>query len=53
MAPTHTIPLLPGSRAIRAADPNILPTDPKTDQRGLPRRAADGSADIGAFQRTL
>ncbi len=50
---TQTIPLLPDSPAIRAANPNILGTDPTTDQRGLPRRAADGSADIGAFQLNL
>ncbi|MBR8836074.1 MAG: hypothetical protein DSM106950_19130 [Stigonema ocellatum SAG 48.90 = DSM 106950] len=47
---TQTIALLPGSPAISAADPIVLDTDPTTDQRGLPRRAADGSADIGAFQ---
>ena len=50
---TQTIALLPGSLAIGAADPIILDTDPLTDQRGLPRRAADDNADIGAFQFTL
>ena len=44
--PTQTIALLPDSPAIDAADPTVL----DTDQRGLPRRAADGSADIGAFE---
>ncbi|MDF5730999.1 MAG: choice-of-anchor Q domain-containing protein [Rhizonema sp. PD38] len=48
--PTQTIPLLTDSSAIGAADPIILDSDPITDQRGFPRRAADGSADIGAFQ---
>ncbi|MBR8840876.1 MAG: hypothetical protein DSM106950_44690 [Stigonema ocellatum SAG 48.90 = DSM 106950] len=48
--PTQTIALLPDSPAIGAADPIILDTDPITDQRGLPRRAADGSADIGAYE---
>ena len=48
--PTRTIGLLRDSPAIGAADPIILDSDPTTDQRGLPRRAADGSADIGAFQ---
>ncbi|MDF5731940.1 MAG: choice-of-anchor Q domain-containing protein [Rhizonema sp. PD38] len=48
--PTQTIALLTDSPAIGAADPIILDSDPTTDQRGLPRRAADGSADIGAFQ---
>ncbi len=47
---TQTIALLRDSPAIGAADPIILDSDPTTDQRGLPRRAADGSADIGAFQ---
>ncbi|MBR8836075.1 MAG: right-handed parallel beta-helix repeat-containing protein [Stigonema ocellatum SAG 48.90 = DSM 106950] len=47
---TQTIALLPDSPAIGAANPIVLSTDPTTDQRGLPRRAADGSADIGAFQ---
>ncbi|MBR8840831.1 MAG: right-handed parallel beta-helix repeat-containing protein [Stigonema ocellatum SAG 48.90 = DSM 106950] len=48
--PTQTIALLPDSPAIGAADPTILDTDPTTDQRGLPRRAALGSADIGAYE---
>ncbi|WP_293354559.1 MULTISPECIES: right-handed parallel beta-helix repeat-containing protein [unclassified Microcoleus] len=50
--PTQTMRLLPNSPAIRAGDPKKLPTDPETDQRGKPRRAVDGSADIGAFQLT-
>ena len=45
---TQTISLLPDSPAIDAGDPTVLDTDPTTDQRGMPRRAADGSADIGA-----
>ncbi|MBR8840804.1 MAG: right-handed parallel beta-helix repeat-containing protein [Stigonema ocellatum SAG 48.90 = DSM 106950] len=48
--PTQTIALLPDSPAIGAADPIVLSTDPITDQRGLPRRAADSSADIGAYE---
>ncbi|MBR8838134.1 MAG: hypothetical protein DSM106950_30070 [Stigonema ocellatum SAG 48.90 = DSM 106950] len=48
--PTQTIALLPDSPAILSADPTILDTDPITDQRGLPRRAADSSADIGAYE---
>ncbi|MBR8840298.1 MAG: hypothetical protein DSM106950_41485 [Stigonema ocellatum SAG 48.90 = DSM 106950] len=48
--PTQTIALFPDSPAIGAADPIILDTDPITDQRGLPRRAADGRADIGAYE---
>ncbi|MBR8835886.1 MAG: hypothetical protein DSM106950_18165 [Stigonema ocellatum SAG 48.90 = DSM 106950] len=48
--PTQTIALLPDSPAIGAGDPTILPTDPTTDQRGLPRRASDGRTDIGAFE---
>ena len=47
---TQTIALLPDSPAIDAGDPTVLDTDPTTDQRGMPRRAADGSADIGAFE---
>ncbi len=48
--PTQTFALLPDSPAIGAGDPTVLDTDPTTDQRGLPRRAADGTADIGAFE---
>ena len=47
---TQTIALLPDSPAIGAGDPTVLDTDPTTDQRGLPRRALDGSTDIGAFE---
>ncbi len=47
---TQTIALLPDSPAIGAGDPTVLDTDPTIDQRGLPRRASDGSADIGAFE---
>ena len=47
---TQTFALLPDSPAIGAGDPTVLDTDPTTDQRGFPRRAADGSADIGAFE---
>ena len=47
---TQTIALLPDSPAIGAGDPTVLDTDPTTDQRGLPRRAADGTTDIGAFE---
>ncbi|MBR8833842.1 MAG: hypothetical protein DSM106950_07315 [Stigonema ocellatum SAG 48.90 = DSM 106950] len=50
---TQTIALLPDSPAIGAADPIVLDTDPITDQRGLPRRAADSSADIGAYELSL
>ena len=46
---TQTIALLPDSPAIDAGDPNILDTDPTTDQRGLPR-VVNGRADIGAFE---
>ena len=48
--PTQTIALLPDSPAIGAADPTVLDTDPITDQRGLPRHASNGRADIGAFE---
>ena len=48
--PTQTIALRPDSPAIDAGDPTVLDTDPTTDERGMPRRAADGSADIGAFE---
>ncbi|GAB1545115.1 hypothetical protein NUACC21_77910 [Scytonema sp. NUACC21] len=34
---TQTIALLPDSPAIDAGDPNLVETDPKTDQRGFPR----------------
>ena len=47
---TKTLALLPDSPAIGAADPTVLDTDPTIDQRGLPRRASDGSADIGAYE---
>ena len=47
---TKTLALLPDSPAIGAADPTVLDTDPTNDQRGLPRRATDGSADIGAYE---
>ena len=47
---TKTIALLPDSPAIDAGDPTVLDTDPTTDQRGFPRRALDGSTDIGAFE---
>lgn len=44
--PTQTIPLLPGSPAIDAADPaQCLPTD----QRGSPRPSGPG-CDVGAFE---
>ncbi len=47
---TQNFALLPDSPAIDAADPTVLSTDPTTDQRGFPRRAADGRTDIGAYQ---
>ncbi len=47
--PTQTIALLKNSPAINAGDPTVLPTDPKTDQRGK-RRVRGGRADIGAFE---
>ncbi len=48
---TQTIALLPDSPAINAGDPTMLPTDPKTDQRGNPR--VSGGTDIGAFEFSL
>lgn len=55
--PTETIPLLSGSPAIDAGDPNGC-TDGqghllKTDQRGAPRpdREDAGGCDMGAFER--
>jgi hypothetical protein len=44
--PTQTIPLLPGSPAIDAADDSAAPP---TDQRGFPRPFG-GHSDIGAFE---
>ena len=52
--PTWTMPLLPGSPAIDAGDPNIV-DPPATDQRGF-ERIVDGDGigvariDIGAFE---
>ena len=52
--PTWTMPLLPGSPAIDAGDPNIV-DPPATDQRGF-ERIVDGNndgvarMDIGAFE---
>ncbi|MEW6156636.1 MAG: LamG domain-containing protein [Verrucomicrobiota bacterium] len=43
---TLTIPLLPGSPALNAADPANCPS---TDQRNLPRPSGSG-CDIGAFE---
>ncbi len=47
---TQTVALQTGSPAIGAGDPTVLDTDPTTDQRGFPRRAVDGTTDIGAFE---
>lgn len=44
---TQTMALGTGSPAINAANPAFCPA---TDQRGLPRRAAQGFCDIGAFE---
>jgi uncharacterized repeat protein (TIGR02543 family) len=44
--PTKTIPLLPGSAAIKAATSNC----PATDQRGKPRSSGSGPCDMGAFE---
>ena len=49
---TQTIALLPDSPAINAGDPTMLPTDPKSDQRGNPR-VSGGRSDIGAFEFSL
>ena len=55
--PTQTIPLLPGSPAIDAGNPNGC-TDSqghllKTDQRGMPRpdREDQTGCDMGAYER--
>ncbi len=47
--PTETVPLLPGSPAINAANPLAFPP---TDQRGRPRPSGAGP-DIGAFEYTF
>lgn len=50
--PTATNALLSDSPAIDAGDPNLLATDPTTDQRGNPR-VSGARADIGAFELTF
>jgi hypothetical protein len=48
--PTFTHPLLPGSPAIDAGDPNFVPP-PLYDQRGCPfDRVFKGRIDIGSFE---
>jgi len=56
--PTQTIPLLPGSPAVDAGNPNGCTNDKgnllKTDQRGRPRPDLEDNGvgcDIGAFER--
>jgi hypothetical protein len=52
--PTKTHALLPGSPAINAGDPNLMPGIggvPTYDQRGAPyARVSGGRADIGAYE---
>lgn len=49
--PTQTIALLPGSPAINAGSPNLVPAAIATDQRGSGyARVVDGLLDIGAYQ---
>jgi hypothetical protein len=48
-APTQTMPLLPGSRAIDAGSNGLIPAGITTDQRGLPR-IVNTTVDIGAFE---
>lgn len=49
---TLTIPLLPGSPAIDAGNPDMgtAISCPEADQRGLPRFGPAGRCDIGAFE---
>jgi hypothetical protein len=44
---TQTMALGSGSAAINAADPGACPS---TDQRGYPRRTANGFCDMGAYE---
>jgi hypothetical protein len=49
--PTWTQALLPGSPAIRAGNPELVPAGTITDQRGFPyARIVRGRVDIGAFE---
>jgi fibronectin-binding autotransporter adhesin len=51
---TLTMPLLPGSPALNAANPltpnGAYPACEPFDQRGFPRGGAEGRCDIGAFE---
>jgi hypothetical protein len=52
--PTMTHALLPGSPAIGAGDPTTVPGEngvPDHDQRGAPYGRAEGTIDIGAYER--
>ena len=47
--PTKTVEPLPGSPALGAGDPSLIPAGVTTDQRGP--RTRGGTVDIGAFER--
>lgn len=49
--PTQTMALEPGSPALNAGDPTLLPAGIISDQRGMPyRRVVGGQIDIGSYQ---
>jgi hypothetical protein len=49
--PTWTQALLPGSPAIQAGDPSLVPAGETTDQRGFGyARVVRGQLDLGAFE---